>query len=238
MLRSIKELQRYTVKAVDESVGQVDDFYFDDKAWVIRYLIANLSDWQPGRRVLISPLALGRPDGEMDLLPISLTKRQVAHSPDIDTNKPISRQHEVSLHEYYQWPVYWLGDGLVPPYMIDVPPEIYLAEASGTEQVDPYLRSINEVRGYTLQATDGEIGHIEDFIINDETWAISYMVVDTGNWLSGRKVLVAPHWVMTISWAEAKVLINLHRETIRNSPEYNPAELVNQEYEGQMAPEV
>jgi hypothetical protein len=164
-----------------------------------------------------------------------LSRAQVAQSPSIETNKPISRQQEASLHEYYNWPVYWMGEGSLPPPVVEASPEVYSTDEAVAAEVvtshDHYLRRIREVMGYSLKAKDGEIGRVEDFIVNDETWAIGYMVVEIPSGLAHRKVLVSPNWVEKISLAEAKVYIDLRSETIKNSPEYDPAEPVNQDYE-------
>jgi hypothetical protein len=99
---------------------------------------------------------------------------------------------------------------------------------------DPHLRSTREVIGYHIQARDGEIGHVDDLIVDDELWYLRYLVIDTRNWLPGRKVLVAPAWAEQVSWIERKVYIDLKRETIKNSPEFDPSMPVNREYEVQL----
>ena len=93
------------------------------------------------------------------------------------------------------------------------------------------MRSTHSVMGYHVQATDGEIGHVEDFVIDDETWTIRYLIVGTRNWWPGKKVLVAPQWIQRVSWSESKVFINLSRETIQQSPEYTEESLLTREYE-------
>jgi hypothetical protein len=93
------------------------------------------------------------------------------------------------------------------------------------------LRSTHEVTDYHIQAADGEIGHVEDFIIDDETWAIRYLIIDTRNWLPGKKVLVSPQWIERVSWSERKVFVNHTREIIRQSPEYTEESLLTRDYE-------
>lgn len=233
MLRSIKELQGYTVLASDGDIGTINEFYFDDHDWIIRYLVVDTGDWLPRQKVLISPVALRQPDWEQKLFPVKLTKAQVENSPDIDTNQPISRRHEAELHQYYQWPIYWTGSGLMLNQAV---PRQAIIEQEPEEaaDADPHLRSTKEVIGYHIQARDGEIGHVEDFVTDDETWSINYMIVDTQNWLPGRKVLVSPNWIEAVSWLEAKVHIDLSQETIENSPEYDPSMPVDPEYEDQL----
>jgi sporulation protein YlmC with PRC-barrel domain len=237
MLQSLVELKDYTLLATDGSIGQVQDFYLDVQAWTIRYLVVDTGEWLSGRRVLLSPTALKQPNESREF-PVSLTKKQVENSPDIDTYKPVSRQQETELHAYYDWPLYWDTGTLLPvgapgpgPYSIlpplpeprpDSPEAARIEKARLAEETsgDPHLHSANEVIGYYIQARDGDIGHIDDFIIDDETWTIQYIVVDTHNWLPGKKVEISPHWVKTVSWTDSTVEVDLLRETVENSPEY------------------
>jgi hypothetical protein len=96
---------------------------------------------------------------------------------------------------------------------------------------DPHLRSTYNVSGSQIQAKDGDIGHVEDFIIDDETWAIRYLIIDTKNWWLGKKVLVSPNWIERVSWSESKVFVNLTRENIKQSPEYTEESLLTRDYE-------
>jgi uncharacterized protein YrrD len=243
MLRSAKELGGYPlVSREGEAIGQVHDFYFDDRAWIILYLVVDTGVWLPGRKVLISPLALGQPprDGGLSL-PVALTRTQIENSPPIAADKPISRQQETELYEYYEWPPYWSDVTPLDAKMANVPGRVYvetLRQAAQEQEparaeptVNPYLRSMDEVIDYRIQATDGEIGHVEDFIVEAETWTIRYLVIDTRNWWPGKKVLVVPQWADDISWTDSRVYVNLTREAIKGSPEYDPAMPVNREYE-------
>ncbi len=228
MLRSIKELHGYNILATDGEIGHTHTFYFDDLAWIVRYLVVDTGTWLPGRRVLIAPLALGQPDWITHVMPVNLTRDQVENSPPIDLDLPVSRQMEERLHEYYGWPPYWHSGTAA----------LAAAKAAREGQKpppgDPHLRSTREVIGYHIQATDGEIGHVEDFVGDVQDWTLRYMVVDTRNWLPGRKVLVAPTWIERVNWAQEKVHVDLGRETIKNSPEYDPSAPINREYEAQL----
>lgn len=230
MLRSVKDLRGYALLATDGEIGEVDDFLFHDDDWTIRYLVVDTGKWLPGRKVLITPSALGRPDWETGRFPVQLTRQAVENSPEIDLDRPVSRQREVELHTYYAWTPYWpsveMGD--VGPAF---PPQLPDAEAP---RGDPNLRSAAEVCGYRIHASDGEIGHVEDFIVEEGSWIIRYMVVDTRNWWPGKKVLTSPGWITGITWRERRVSVNLSRETIRNSPEYDPNTPVNLEYEDRL----
>jgi hypothetical protein len=191
--------------------------------------VADSSAWLPGRWVLIVPSALGEPNWETGELPVELTKEQVKNSPGIEEDQPVSRQREMALHEYYRWNPYWTGPGAAPITAPARMPES-VKEAPG----DPHLRSVAEVTGYHIAATDGEIGHAEDFIVEDETWWFRYIVVDTRNWLPGRKVLVSPQWIRKIEWSERMVHVDLTQEQVEASPPYDPTAAVNRRYEEQL----
>jgi len=231
MLRSVKALHSYAIEATDGHLGGVHAFYFDDLLWTIRYVVVDTGAWLPGRRVLISPSAIGQPQWELRQLPVNLTQEQIKNSPDVDTDRPVSRQHQIALHSYYAWSEYWTV-APIGPDMLALPPE--LAEEFAAESSDPHLRSTHEVISYYIQASDGDLGHVEDFIISDDDWTIRYMVIDTRNWLPGKKVLVAPEWITEVNWSEAKVHVDLSQKAIKDSPEYDPAEPVNRVYEEQL----
>ena len=232
MLRSVKELRGYTIGASDGDIGQVDDLYFDDEAWVMRYLAVDTGTWLSSRRVLISPISLGRPDWMAQRLPVVLTRERVRNSPDIDTHKPVSRQHEADYLRYYGYPYYWGGMGMwgmgaYPGHLtlasaVQADMDARSAEASASHEADDsHLRSCNAVTGHHIEATDGEIGHVEDFLLDDETWAIRYLVVDTSNWWLGHKVLVAPRWISAVSWLDGKVSVNVTRQAVKDAPPYD-----------------
>jgi hypothetical protein len=232
---SVKNLEGYAIGATDGDIGKVDDFYFDDDFWTIRYLVAETGSWLLDRKVLISPFALGEVDVSRERLDVTLTMKQVEKSPGTDTDKPVSRQHEEYYLDYYDYPYYWGG-----PYLWGPTAYPRLSDAdrrkrdekarAKRETYDSHLRSANNVIGYHIEATDGDIGHVEDLIVDGETWEIRYMVVDTQNWWPGKKVLVAPQWNDRVSWDDSKVYVDLSRETIRNAPEYHP-EALDREYE-------
>jgi hypothetical protein len=230
MLRSLKDLLKYDIATTDGEIGVVHDFYFDDLEWRIRYLVVDTGTWLPGKQVLISPVSIGRADWPARQLHLRLTRDQVENSPGIETNEPVSRQHEIDLAKYYAWPYYWgarVGGGAAAAAAL----ADEKAGSPGSEQGDPNLRSVKEVTGYRIEATDGEIGHAEDFIGDDEDWSIRYMVVDTRNWLPGKRVLVGPWMIQSIRWDESKVHVNLPRELVKDAPEYDSSAGVNHEYE-------
>ena len=233
MLSKIKTLKGYAIQGTDdENIGKVKEFYFDDRHWTIRYLVASTGTWLSGRQVLVSPYALVALNPDQKTIVTDLTKKQIEGSPSLDSDKPVSRQFEESFYGYYDWPAYWGG-----PYSWGYYP--YLERnrdkwndfTPNGETGDHHLRSTHEVAGYHVEATDGSLGHVDDFIVDDETWAIRYLIVNTSNWWAGKKVLVSPQWIERVSWSERKVVINLSRETIKQSPEFTDKSLLDREYE-------
>jgi hypothetical protein len=237
MLRSTKELKDYVLHARDGEIGRCRDFLFDDEDWVVRYMVADTGRWIPDKEVLLSPMALGEPEWEAKKLPVDLTRPQIREAPSVAANEPVSRQMEAAIHEHYGFPYYWGGADL---WGVMARPDL-LRDAAPTEEEgpikpmgDPHLRSVREVTGYRIQARDGEIGHIEDFVLDDETWALRYMVVDTRNWLPGRKVLVAPVWVEDLDWPNAKAAVGLTRAEIEGAPPFRAGMPVSREYEARL----
>jgi sporulation protein YlmC with PRC-barrel domain len=239
MLRSIRAFKDYQVSALDGEIGTVRDFYFDDEHWTIRYLIVDTGAFLPGRRVLVSPVSFGHADWATQRFNIALTRERVKNSPSIDLDKPVSRQYEREYFRYYGWPYYWGFDG-GGIWGGQAYPNVLASQAWSDQKHpleeggDPHLRSVREVAGYHIHGTDGEIGHVDDFIVDDETWTIRYLVIDTRNWWLDRKVLVVPQWAERISWAENSVYVNLPRQTIKDSPAWHPDAPVNREYEAQL----
>lgn len=237
MLKSIKSLYGYRIRAEDGIIGKIDGFYFEDVAWTIRYLVVDTSDWfTHGRKVLISPASFGEPDWESETFLISLTKEKIENSPRVDVEKPISRRYQIGLDRYYGWQVQWpAGD-----YFESPPPPPPAEESEQRDEIetngigDPHLRSTKEVVGYHVQASDNGVGHLDDFIVDDENWTIRYLVVDTGVELIGKMVLVHPSWVREINWSAERILVDLSRDLIKNSPAYDPSVPLNSKYENQL----
>jgi hypothetical protein len=232
MLRSNQELEKYVIGASDGSVGRVKDFYFDDRRWVVRYLVVDTEAWLPGRKVLISPYSVGVADDKAHVLPVSITKQQVKDSPSIDWEKPVSRQHEIQYLGYYGYPYYWggaglWGEGAYPGMMMtgvgygggDLPYRD--AEATEDRAADPHLRSCEALTKYHVHASDGDIGHVQAFLIDEQSWAIRYVVVNTSNWWVGHAVLIAPEWIEDVSWSEGKLTVNLTRVAVQEAPPYD-----------------
>jgi PRC-barrel domain len=232
MLYKAKSLKGYRLNSRNGDIGKIKEFYFDDRFWTIRYLVADAGNWLSGRQVLISPYALGLVNSEAKEIGVDLTKKQIEDSPSLDSNKPVSRQFEQAYYGHFGYPLYWTGLCAwgYYPYPARVP-EQWKKTSKEEKAWDPDLRSTNDVSGHHIQGTDGEIGHVEDFFIDDQTWAIRYLVVDTHNWLPGEKVLISPQWIDRISWGERKVFVNLPREAIKLSPEFKEESLLSRAYE-------
>ncbi len=238
MLRSLKDLEHYTVSATDGDVGTVVNFLFDDERWVVRHLVVETGGFWDGRRVLVSPISFREADWATERFQLGLTRDKIKNGPSVDTDKPVSRQHEQQYFGYYGYPYYWgysglWGAGMYPGLLASTGPGPARAPAEGVAKpdADVHLRSINEVRGYHIAGTDESIGHIDDFIVDDETWEVRYLVIDTKNWWFGKKVLIAPHWASRISWLERTVHVELSRQAVKDSPEWNPGAGVNRAYE-------
>jgi hypothetical protein len=235
MLDRVKMLEGYRLNGLDGEIGKVKGFYFDDHHWAIRYLVADTGNWLTSRQVLVSPYALAAVSREEQHISIDLTRKQIEDSPPLDSDKPVSRQFEDSYYVYYGWPMYWGG-----PYLWGAYPSVVRDRDGRTDSTleeeawDPHLRSTHEVTGYHVHAADGEIGHVEDFIIEDETWAIRYLVIDTRNWWPGKKVLVSPRWIESVSWSGQEVLVNLPREIIQQAPEYTNETQLTRDYEARL----
>ncbi|MHB1843981.1 MAG: PRC-barrel domain-containing protein [Deltaproteobacteria bacterium] len=237
MLRSLRDLERYEVSATDGDIGRVGDFFLDDERWAIRHLVVETRGFLDGRRVLISPISFRRAEWSTRRFQLDLTKQKVKDSPGVDLDKPVSRQHERDFYRYYGYPYYWgytgmwgmgaypsqlLGDGWNATAPVGQPDEV---------QGDVHLRSANEIRGYRVEGSDGVVGRVRDFIVDDESWAVRYLVVDTHPWWFGKKVLVAPQWARRISWDERKVYVAISRQAIEQSPPWDGAAAVDREYE-------
>ena len=235
MLHAAKSLKGYQLECLDGHLGKAREFYFDDQYWTVRYLVADTGNWLTGNQVLLSPYSLVGVMFDEGKIVVNLTKKQIQESPSLDTDKPVSRQFEEDYHGYYGWPNYWSGTdmwGNYPFIMRDR--EQWGFPENGERAWDPHLRSTHDVSGYDILAADGLIGHVEDFIIDDETWAIRYLVIATRNWLPGKKVLISPEWIQSVNWGDSNVTINLSREEIKASPEFTEAELLSRDYEAEL----
>jgi uncharacterized protein YrrD len=234
-LRSFKEVVGFSIGATDGALGKVDDVYFDDERWTVRYLVADVGSWLSGRKVLISPHAVVRIDSNAETIETHLTRSEVDNSPPIETDRPISRRMEDEYNRHYRYPPYWAGNyaaglwgfgalplaGLEPVLHAQAEPETARSK-SPEEDGAVHLRSGREVTGYGVAATDRAIGHIENFLFDEDSWAIRSLVIDTRDWWPGRHVLVSPEQVERVTWLTRSVHLGISCAEVEQSPEYDP----------------
>ncbi|HVL77272.1 MAG TPA: PRC-barrel domain-containing protein [Noviherbaspirillum sp.] len=231
MLHSAKNLIGFTVHGTDGEVGSVDDVYFDDERWVVRYLVVDTGTWLTGRKVLLSPLSFRQADWDGGTILMNLTQEQIRNSPGIDTHMPVSRQQERELFGHYGYPYYWTGPyawgfSVEPSLIAEREREDVIANEMREEMAesddDPHLRSRNEVVGYTIHATDDTLGHVEDLLFDEEDWSIQLIVIDPRNWWPGKHVMVSPQRISSVNWEDKSVTVGMSRAEIESSPEYDP----------------
>jgi sporulation protein YlmC with PRC-barrel domain len=239
MLTISSELGGYAITASDGRLGTVSDLLFDDASWLIRWLVVDTGKWLSGRKVLLPPSVLGLLDPKGKEFPVTLTMQQVQDCPEIDTERPVSRQLETNVYDYYGWSPYW-GTGFGAREMggaMAAAPSLGLRQReeqiaeSGRNGDDPHLRSIEAVTGYHIKASDGEIGHVEDFLVEERDWSIRYLIVDTKNWWPGKKVLISPRSARAIDWMDKLVHLDVDLQTVKDSPAYDATTTVDGAYD-------
>jgi len=246
MLRSLKSLEHYMMCATDGDLGKVLNFLIDDDRWTVRYMVADTGGFlEGGRRVLISPIFFRSAEWSSHRFHLALTREKVRASPSIDTDKSVSRKHEEDYYEYYGYPFYWGRPGI---WGMDAYPAVLTSHsfrryeksiaaegrAGQPGKPDTHLRSAREIRGYRVKGTDRALGDVVDFLVDDETSEVRYLFVETGNWWFGKKVLVSPSWVVLVDWAAQLVQVDLSRQAIKASPEWDPKAGINREYEAKL----
>ena len=223
MLHNLKQIRGHKLAASDGAIGHVNDFYFDDKTWAIRYLVADTGDWLSGRQVLLSPPAFGALDHDGKVLTINLTRKQIENSPSIDAHRPVSRQYEKNYYDYYGWPMYWEGGAVwgAGEYPVLGPsPRPYALQSYVYPQWDDiHLRSTNAVTGYGIHATDGMLGSVSGFLVDHKKWVIRELTIETGHWYSGKEILITPRTVERISQEESKVYVTLSKAELERTEE-------------------
>ncbi len=227
MLNNTKDLYGKKLAALDGDIGHVKDFYFDDKSWVIRYLVADTGSWLTGRLVLLSPHAFGKFDALENTLYLKLPKKRIEDSPSIESHRPVSRQYELEYYRYYGWPMYWEGSAMwgLGGFPVVLPPlkDELEAHLQHHHRDDKHLQSAQAVTGYAIQAEDGAIGHVTGLMVDDKSWAIRELVVETGHWYAGKEILISPNKVDKISYEESKVYVHLTRADIQQTAEHHLA---------------
>jgi hypothetical protein len=224
MQRRASAFNGYTIEATDGKVGSISDILFEDQTWKVRWFVINTGSWLMGRKILIHPAALQPPDIAQRAFPVSLTKLQVEESPDLRSDEPVSRQMDQELSDYYGYSSMW-GDGYYGGEGISQF-EDRASEARGGQTVaisnadNHQLLSVADTTGFLIHALDGDIGHLDDFLIDDETWTIEFAVVATKNWGFGKHVLISPADIKETNWLSRYVPVGLTRYKIRCSPSW------------------
>ena len=244
MLLNAQKLQGYAIHARDGDLGKVRTFYFDEEEWCIHSMVVDTGGWFLGRHVLLPSDVLGQPDRAQQRLAVELTQEEVRNSPEVPKHKPPAGYDATAMRTYAGRNVYWSTDPFVLHSVAARPASVPILSAPPVSDTTPrpadmqgsgsLLRSTRAVMGYYIQAIDGQIGHVEDFVIDTTTWHIRYMVVDTRNWWPGKKVLVSPTWIDQVQWANQQVTVDLPRDRIKNSPEYDASILLDREYEARL----
>lgn len=248
MLRSMNDLQDYAIHATDGNIGHVKDVKFDDKDWVLRYFVVDAGSWLVSRKVLISPIGMGPPNWGEKSIPVSITKEQLANSPAYDEQKPLTKDNEVAYLGFYNYPYYWGGPSLwgndiypsrfgtgsggfnTPPFVLR-PPERNPAEMETEQHTLHQLRSARALTGSRVVGGDGDIGLVRDLLIDERSWAIRYLIIDTGNWWPAQQVLIAPKWISEVNWSDTTISVNMTRQDVRNAPHYDPNVTINRKQE-------
>ncbi len=215
MLQNTNELTGCQLAATDGDIGHIKDFFFDDLSWSVRYVVADTGNWLSGRQVLLAPRAFGDLELLGKKLLVFLTRQQIEDSPPIESHRPVSRQYEEQYYGHYGWPVYWeagVALGVADAPVVAVAQERELRD-------DVHLRSAKSVVGHHLEAIDGAIGTVSGFMVDDKTWAIREIVVETGHWYAGKEVLITPGKVTSISYPDSKVFVNVTKADIQRTAE-------------------
>ncbi len=247
MLRKLSVLKGYQVNGKDNDFGKVKDLYFDQKEWILRYIVVDTGNWLIDEKTLISTDSFANIDHVHEKIEVELTTEELERGPSLKKNKPVSKVMEERLTKHFNWPLYWTGYGtnqvvapaaMQPGYVIRKNPLDFdyqpTEQNTNEEIIKTNLRSFNEVTGYHIQANDGEIGHLENLFAEEESWIIRYLLIDTRNWLPGKDVVIAPEWIKNISWNKEKIIINKDQATIKNAPEYNPDIPIDRKYENEI----
>ena len=227
MLKNLKDTEGFKIHAQDGEIGKVKDFLFDDHSWTIRYMVVNTGSWRFGQSVLVATDAFSKVEWDQKRFDVSITRKMIEDSPHLDEHIPISRKHEELLRTHFSWPIYWSNEAA--PITLPFNPE----ETRHKPSYDANLESVNDIERFSIHATDGKIGKIEGFIV-DEKWVIRYFVIDSSNWLTGRKVIVSPEWINSFDNDQGIILINHTKQEIKESPEYDDKYPLEREHENEL----
>jgi sporulation protein YlmC with PRC-barrel domain len=229
MLNSYNDLKTYSIRATDQRTGNVDDIYFDDEEWRVLYLVVQTGFLLTARQSLIGTNRVGRPDTDRGEVPVDLTAEELKSADSPQSDPPVSQQMPpaVAAQSMSAWPSFIVGTGLdYSPGLAQDQLSLAAAEAEEAEEHagDSHLRSMAEVIGYTVHATDGEIGAVDDFLIDPRTWRLQHLVIDTGSWLPGKRVVITTDWIADVDWAERHIRVNAGTQKIEDAPPFDEVE--------------
>jgi uncharacterized protein YrrD len=246
MLKSVKQIQGFTLKSNDGEIGKVVNFLFDDQDWIVRHLVVETGNWLFQKKVLISPVAINEVLlGKREIV-VSLSKSQIEASPDVDTEKPVSRIMEAQIYDHYQWPYYWGASSawgmttfqgvMGGPITFSQPgtsleSELQKEAAPAILEDELHLRSSREVLGYHVKGPENSYGHVSDFVLEMKNWAIRYLVVDLHRVFSRHPVLLPRECVDGIRWSDQQFCVNRSEEDLARAPKFRPKEPITRKFE-------
>lgn len=232
MFQSFKKILNSALHAQDGKIGHLDDLLFDDEKWIVRYLVVKTGGLLNHERVLISPLGIATLDWPNQAVKLNLTRKKIEASPKVDTELPVFRQMEKSYFDYNGWPYYWDDVGI---WGID-PSNFITAGGQSSAQpgdsrgkidgADPHLRSCRIVDHYSIEAEGTRFGHVIDFLIDDTTWEIKFLLVDSRTWWPSRPVMIDPKWVHSVDWFVKCIKVRKSKKEIESSPEFKSEEFI------------
>lgn len=240
MLWNASAINDYTIEATDGAIGTISDFLFDDAGWSVPWVVVDTGNWLAGRKVILPTSAFGHPDPDKQAFAVNLTRQQVDASPVIGSEHGLSRQAETSIYDHYGLSPYWSGSylgGYRGPFG-STPFPVAGTEEQNREIADaehdrynPSLRSFKLVTGYHVESRDGDIGHVEDFLVEDADWSIHFLVIDTRNWWPGKRVLISPRSVLEIDWQTRMMTLDVDRQKVKDGPAYDPSTVLDKTFE-------
>lgn len=239
MLRPLHPVKGFKLAAEDCTFGRVKDFLFDEEHWTVRYMAADTGRWIPHRKVLVSPVSLGKPDWESQEFSVHLTKEQIKEQPELPADAPVTRVYEDQRHKTYDYPLYYKvgshyawGYGTIPASLLDAPS----APAGEPHRSEPpqsrMLHSLEEVRGFSIVNTEKEkLGSLDDLVMDDETWTIRYLSVHLKQSGIDQTVFFAPNWFDLFDWENGRLMSSFSKESVLASPKLDPDIPLSRTYE-------
>lgn len=214
------QLSHYAIHATDGDIGGCQDILIDDEQWIVRYVVADTNTWLPlSRKVVISPVSIDNIDTEAQTISVTLTKEALKNSPSLEHHQPISRKYESLLYKYFGYGYYWTGPGAWGEYAH--PLELvdnYALEHAKLDETSTHLRSCDELTGYTVTLSDGQEGHVDDFIIQLPMWSLSHLVINLNDWLpGGKRVKIDCRHITGVDWVAHTVELDISKKELEGA---------------------